>query len=284
MHELPQVPFTGEISAPMLLDLGVDGVLLGHSERRQHFGETDAALAEKLAAALDAGLDVILAVGESRASGRRADRVGAGPPGDDRARGQLATGSLTSPTSRSGRSAPAAPPRRRWPRRRTPSSARLFRSPRDGHAIQYGGSMKPENAAELLAQPDIDGGLIGGASLDAASFLAIAAAAGEPPVARRAGRVGARPRGPGNAVDQAETPAFDGSGPAGRTDAGGVGRAVGLPDGQQGNSEVGHLNLGAGRVVRQDLVRIEDEIASGAFFENEVLATPAAAPPGRRCI
>ena len=77
MHELPQGAFTGEISAPMLLDLGVDGVLLGHSERRQHFGETDAALAEKLAAALDAGLDVILAVGETEAE-REAGRDGVG--------------------------------------------------------------------------------------------------------------------------------------------------------------------------------------------------------------
>ena len=67
MHQLPQGAFTGEISAPMLLDLGVDGVLLGHSERRQYFGETDAALAEKVAAALAAGLDVILAVGELEA-------------------------------------------------------------------------------------------------------------------------------------------------------------------------------------------------------------------------
>jgi 2,3-bisphosphoglycerate-independent phosphoglycerate mutase len=78
--------------------------------------------------------------------------------------------------------------------------------------------------------------------------------------------------GPGNAVELADTPVFDriwAEWPHATLEA--SGRAVGLPDGQQGNSEVGHLNLGAGRVVRQDLVRISDDVASGAFFENEVL-------------
>ncbi len=78
--------------------------------------------------------------------------------------------------------------------------------------------------------------------------------------------------GPGNAIEQADTPTFDriwATCPHTTLEA--SGRAVGLPEGQQGNSEVGHLNLGAGRVVRQDLVRIEEEIASGAFFDNEVL-------------
>jgi 2,3-bisphosphoglycerate-independent phosphoglycerate mutase len=83
---------------------------------------------------------------------------------------------------------------------------------------------------------------------------------------------GLAPPGPANAVDRADTPVFDriwAECPHTTLDA--SGRAVGLPEGQQGNSEVGHLNLGAGRVVRQDLVRISDEIESGAFFENEVL-------------
>ena len=83
---------------------------------------------------------------------------------------------------------------------------------------------------------------------------------------------GLAPPGPGNAVDLAETPVFDriwADWPHSTLAA--SGRAVGLPDGQQGNSEVGHLNLGAGRVVRQDLVRISDDVASGAFFENDVL-------------
>ncbi len=83
---------------------------------------------------------------------------------------------------------------------------------------------------------------------------------------------GIAPPGPGNAVDLAETPVFDGLWDAWpHAQLGASGRAVGLPEGQMGNSEVGHLNLGAGRVVRQDLVRIDEEIESGAFFENEVL-------------
>ena len=84
---------------------------------------------------------------------------------------------------------------------------------------------------------------------------------------------GLAPAGPGNAVELAATPVFDGLWerfPHTRLDA--SGRAVGLPDGQMGNSEVGHTNLGAGRVVRQDLVRIDDDIESGAFFRNPVLA------------
>ena len=92
---------------------------------------------------------------------------------------------------------------------------------------------------------------------------------------------GLAPPGPGNAVDLAETPAFDrlwATFPHTRLDA--SGRAVGLPDGQMGNSEVGHTNLGAGRVVRQDLVRIDDDIESGAFFENEVLAGACRAARG----
>ena len=83
---------------------------------------------------------------------------------------------------------------------------------------------------------------------------------------------GLAPAGPGNAVDLADTPTFDrlwATCPHTQLDA--SGRAVGLPDGQMGNSEVGHTNLGAGRVVRQDLVRIDDDIESGAFFENAVL-------------
>jgi 2,3-bisphosphoglycerate-independent phosphoglycerate mutase len=83
---------------------------------------------------------------------------------------------------------------------------------------------------------------------------------------------GLAPAGPGNAVDLADTPTFDrlwATYPHTQLDA--SGRAVGLPDGQMGNSEVGHTNLGAGRVVRQDLVRIDDDIGSGAFFENAVL-------------
>ena len=179
MHQLPQGAFTGEISAPMLLDLGVDGVLLGHSERRQHYAETDAALAEKLSAALDAGLDVILAVGESEAE-REAGQTGSvlerqvttglGPAGERVVTiayepiWAIGTGRTATPEM--------AEEAHAFIRGLLPDGVR------EATRIQYGGSMKPENAEELLAQPDIDGGLIGGASLDAEPFLAIVAAAG----------------------------------------------------------------------------------------------------------
>jgi triosephosphate isomerase (TIM) len=179
MHQLPQGAFTGEISAPMLLDLGVDGVLLGHSERRQYYAETDAALAEKLSAALDAGLDVILAVGESEAE-REAGQT------ESVLERQVTTG-----LAAAGDRVVTIAYEPIWAigtgRTATPEMAEeahafvrslLPNAVREATRIQYGGSMKPENARELLAQPDIDGGLIGGASLDAEPFLAIVAAAG----------------------------------------------------------------------------------------------------------
>jgi triosephosphate isomerase len=179
MHQAAQGAFTGEISAPMLLDLGVDGVLLGHSERRQYYGETDDALAEKLAAALDAGLDVILAVGESEAE-REAGETEA-----------VLERQVTAALAPAGDRVVTIAYEPIWAigtgRTATPEMAEeahafirglLPGAVRDATRIQYGGSMKPDNAAELLSQPDIDGGLIGGASLDAEPFLAIVAAAG----------------------------------------------------------------------------------------------------------
>ncbi len=178
MHEQPQGAFTGEVSAAMLTDLGVDGVLLGHSERRQYFNETDAALAAKVDAALAAGLDVILAVGESeqqREAGETeqvlADQVNLGC---DPSRGRLLTIAYE-PIWAIGTGRTATP-------ELAEEAHRFIRGllPADiGERIriQYGGSMKPENVSELLAQPDIDGGLIGGASLEADAFLAIVAAA-----------------------------------------------------------------------------------------------------------
>jgi triosephosphate isomerase len=176
MHQAAQGAFTGEISAAMLTDLGVHGVLLGHSERRQYFNETDQALAEKLAAAGQAGLEVIVAVGESeqqRESGQTEQVLErqitvAGAPGYE--------GDLTiayEPVWAIGTGRTATP-------EMAQDAHRFIRSllPRgDRLRIQYGGSMKPDNAAELLRQPDIDGGLIGGASLELDAFLAIVAAA-----------------------------------------------------------------------------------------------------------
>jgi len=181
MHQAEQGAFTGEVSAAMLLDLGVDGVLIGHSERRQYFAETDEALQAKLAAAHAAGLDVILAVGETEAereSGqteavlrRQVETAFAGLAEDAAA----ATTVAYEPVWAIGTGKTATP--------EMAQAAHAFirglfpAGVGDRVRIQYGGSMKPDNAAQLLAQPDIDGGLIGGASLEVEPFLAILAAA-----------------------------------------------------------------------------------------------------------
>jgi triosephosphate isomerase (TIM) len=178
MHQAPQGAYTGEISAAMLLDLGVHGVLLGHSERRRYFGETDAALAEKLAAADAAGLDVILAVGETeqqREAGET-EQVLARQIADSNAAAHADRLTIAyEPIWAIGTGRTATP-------ELAEEAHRFIRGQLPGEIaerirIQYGGSMKPDNAEELLAQPDIDGGLIGGASLDADAFLAIVAAA-----------------------------------------------------------------------------------------------------------
>jgi triosephosphate isomerase (TIM) len=184
MHEEEGGAFTGEVSAPMLLDGGASAVILGHSERRQLFGESDEALARKVPAALEAELQPILCVGESdgqRESGETNDVL----------RTQLEVDLAGVPAERLPDLVIAYEPI--WAigtgKTATPEQAqeacafvRGVVAERDAAAaermrILYGGSMKPANAAELLAQPDIDGGLIGGASLDAGDFAAIVAAA-----------------------------------------------------------------------------------------------------------
>ncbi len=184
MHGEPSGAFTGEVSAAMLVDAGADGVILGHSERRQLFGETDDSLAVKVPVALDAGLQPILCVGETeeeREAGATTavlqrqvscDLVGVA---DDRLAEvviayepiwAIGTGRTASPEQAeeaisvvrgvvAGRSAAAA----------------------EDVRILYGGSVKPDNAAELLGRPGIDGALVGGASLDPETFGAIVEAA-----------------------------------------------------------------------------------------------------------
>ena len=175
MHEEDRGAFTGEVSAPMLVELDVEAVILGHSERRQLFGETDEALARKVPAALAAGLEPILCVGESeeaRDGGQteavlerqlQADLAGVGST--DLAGVVIAYEPIWAIGT--GRTA-------------TPEQAeeahalikRLLDVP-----VLYGGSVKPENAEELLSQPDVDGALVGGASLEVESFAAICEAA-----------------------------------------------------------------------------------------------------------
>ena len=184
MHEAPSGAFTGEISAPMLTELDVDGVVLGHSERRRLFGETDRALAQKVPAALNAGLRPILCVGESE------DERDAGET-ERKLRQQVQEGLDKVPAERLADVVIAYEPI--WAigsgRVATPEQAQdavsfvralvgdRSRAAAGGVRVLYGGSVSPDNAAELLALPDVDGALVGGASLDAESFAAIVAAA-----------------------------------------------------------------------------------------------------------
>jgi triosephosphate isomerase len=173
VHWEPTGPYTGEVSPEMLLELGVNGALVGHSERRQLFGESDEMVARRARAALGAGLGVIACVGETLeqresgdtelvlkiqveaiafAAGGHENLVIAYEPVWAIGTGKTATPDLAEEAHRFIKSLVDAP-------------------------VLYGGSVKPENATELLSQPSIDGALVGGASLDPDSFAAICRAA-----------------------------------------------------------------------------------------------------------
>ncbi len=183
MHEEDTGAFTGEVSAPMLVELDVEAVVLGHSERRQYFNETDEALARKVPAALAAGLEPILCVGESEEA-RDADQTKgvlenqlqadlAGVESAGLAEVVIAYEPIwaigTGRTASSEQAQEACAFIRDVLRERGAAA--------DEVRILYGGSVKPANAAELLSQPDIDGALVGGASLDPEDFAAIVEAA-----------------------------------------------------------------------------------------------------------
>jgi triosephosphate isomerase (TIM) len=183
-HQEPEGAFTGEVSAAMLSEVGVQGVVLGHSERREHFGETDRALALKVPAALGAGLTPILCVGETEGERDNDDT-------DRKLRQQIRDDLAGVPDERLkdvviayepiwaiGTGRVAAPEQAQ----EAIAFIRALVGDRDKQVaesvrILYGGSVKPENAAELLALADVDGALVGGASLQAESFAQIVAAA-----------------------------------------------------------------------------------------------------------
>jgi triosephosphate isomerase len=191
MHHDPEGPFTGEVSPPMLVELDVRGVVLGHSERRAMFGETDRALALKVPAALTAGLVPILCVGETEEE-RDKDET------DRKLRQQINDDLSGVPDEQLAAVVIAYEPI--WAigtgRVATPEQAqdaiafiRALVAGRDRAAaeavrILYGGSVKPENASELLELEDVDGALVGGASLDPQSFASIVAATAASPTRR----------------------------------------------------------------------------------------------------
>jgi triosephosphate isomerase (TIM) len=163
--------YTGEVSAPMLLELGVTGAIVGHSERRQHFGETDATVAMRVEAALEAGLHVIACVGETEQE-REAGETEAV------LERQVSTLPLHErlviayePVWAIGTGKTATP--------EIAQEAHAFVKSLHDTSVLYGGSVKPDNAAVLLELPDVDGALVGGASLDLASFEAICRAGAE---------------------------------------------------------------------------------------------------------
>jgi triosephosphate isomerase len=183
MHEGESGAFTGEVSAPMLVELDVEAVVLGHSERRQFFGETDEALARKVPAALAADLEPILCVGESEEArdGGQTEEVLerqlqadlAEVSDEDVAKVVIAY----EPIWAIGTGKVATPEQAQEACAFIRDVLRARGAAADDVRILYGGSVKPGNAAELLALPDVDGALVGGAALVAEDFAAIVEAA-----------------------------------------------------------------------------------------------------------
>ena len=181
MHQSVSGAFTGEISSAMLLDIGVHHVILGHSERRNYFGETDKILKEKVQAALQSGLNIIFCIGEElkdRKSNTHFDVV----------KQQLSTALFDLDTIQwqqivlayepvwaigTGETASPREAQEMHSFIRSLISKNYDKNCADGVSILYGGSVKPANAREIFSQVDVDGGLIGGASLHAEDFAAI---------------------------------------------------------------------------------------------------------------
>ena len=184
MHWEDSGAYTGEISAGMLRDLYCHFVILGHSERRQHFRESDAMVNFKVKAAIDAHLTPILCVGETlaeREAGREKEVVRAqldgGLDGLDDLPAEFILAYEPVWAIGTGRTATPDQAQEMHALIRGRVGELFDESTAQSVRIQYGGSVKPDNAAELFAQPDIDGGLVGGAALDARSFGKIVRAA-----------------------------------------------------------------------------------------------------------
>ena len=169
VHWADEGAFTGEISAAMLAEVGAQGVIVGHSERRQYFGDTDETVARRAVAALEAGLSVIACVGESEAERNagqtelvlrlQVEVLAAALPAQD------GVTIAYEPIWAIGTGRTAAP-------EQAQEAHALIKGILDVPVL-YGGSVKPENAEELLSLPSVDGALVGGASLDVRTFTAI---------------------------------------------------------------------------------------------------------------
>jgi triosephosphate isomerase (TIM) len=185
LYPLPEGAFTGEVSPAMLRDVGCEYVIVGHSERRQKLGESNAFIQQKVAAGLDAGLKVILCLGE-RLQERESHQT------EQVIRSQLheCLRGITAAWSKQlvvayepvwaiGTGRNASPEQAQEAHAFIRNEIKQIWSEEAAKPlpIQYGGSVKPENAASLLGQPDVDGALVGGASLDGAQFVAIVRAA-----------------------------------------------------------------------------------------------------------
>ncbi len=266
VHWAEEGAFTGEVSAAMLVELGVRGSLVGHSERRAYFGETDETVRLRAEAALDAGLAVIACVGETEAEReegethavlrrqvavlpRHENLVIAYEPVWAIGTGKTATPAMAQEAHALIKAAPRhAGPVRRLGQARERSRAAWPAGRRRG--ARRWGFARPRVILEPV--PDRSFPLVTLVVLDG---------------------WGLAPPGPGNAVELAETPVFDrlwATYP--HTTLAASGEAVGLPEGQMGNSEVGHLTIGSGRVLFQDLMRVNLAVRDGSIFENEALA------------
>lgn len=177
--------FTGEISAEMLAEMGVEYVIIGHSERRQYFGETDQTVQARVRAALDAGLKVILCVGEvleQREQGITEEvaalqtKVALGGVSEEEL-SRIVIAYEPVWAIGTGKTATADQAEEVCAFIRSVVAKLYSKAAADALTIQYGGSMKPGNAKELLSKEDVDGGLIGGAALVASDFAAIIEAA-----------------------------------------------------------------------------------------------------------
>ena len=187
-HHEPKGAYTGEVSPAMLAEIGCYYVILGHSERRQLFGETSEMVSNKVRSALDWNLEPIVCIGETEAQRKNNET--------ESVLAQQLAASLASTTAEDaphiniayepvwaiGTGVTASPEQAQNAHKFIRAElTKIYGNLANGMTVQYGGSVKPGNAFELFSQPDIDGGLIGGASLEADSFIAIIEAAARIP-------------------------------------------------------------------------------------------------------